>query len=132
MQTRKKCGMRARRNAFSMVEIMIVVLITGILLNIATPGLLHAREEARAKACIKNLKNIDSAKEQFAMMNGTAQGSYTPLATDLYGTGKYMRSQPSCPTAGLTGYTINPIGTAPSCAIGANLNAAKWDDHIVR
>ena len=50
------------RRAFTLVEIMIVVLIIGVLLGIAVPNFARAREQARAKACIQQLRLIDSAK----------------------------------------------------------------------
>jgi type II secretory pathway pseudopilin PulG len=111
------------------MELMIVVVVVGILLNIAIPSFLRARESARAKACIKNLQYIDSAKEQYALDNRISSGS--PTSANLFGTGLYLRAAPSCPTAGTSAYTINPIGTAPTCIIGANLNSGTWDDHIM-
>jgi len=121
---------RTTRGAFTLVEIMIVVVIIGILINISMPSLLRSRESARAKACIKNLKAIDSAKEQYALDNKLSSGS--PQSTDLYGPTLYIKTAPSCPSVGTSAYTINAIGTVPSCIIGANLNTGTWDDHIVQ
>ncbi|MCL6624082.1 MAG: prepilin-type N-terminal cleavage/methylation domain-containing protein, partial [Fimbriimonadales bacterium] len=55
-----------RRKGFTLVEIMIVVLIIGILLAIAIPNFMRARETSRTKSCISNLRQIDAAKEQWA------------------------------------------------------------------
>src|SRR5438552_13514260 len=44
----------------------------GILLAIAIPNFVKARETSRAKSCIANLKQIDAAKEQWAMDNKAA------------------------------------------------------------
>src|SRR5215469_3469910 len=94
---------------FTLVEIMIVVLIIGILLAIAVPNFIRARESSRAKACVSNLKQIDSAKEQWAMDNKQTTGA-TPGQTDLYGV--YTKETPSCPSNGT--YTINGVGTNPT------------------
>ena len=69
------------RHGFTLVEIMIVVLIIGILLAIAVPNFIKARESSRTKACIANLKQIDSAKEQWAMDKNKANGATVSLAT---------------------------------------------------
>src|SRR5690242_19787892 len=105
------------RRGFTLVEIMIVVLIIGILLAIAVPNFVKARESSRTKSCVANLKQIDSAKEQYAMDNKLAQGASAPATTDLAGTNGYMKSFPTCPSTG-TAYSVNAIGTSPSCAVG--------------
>ena len=115
------------RHGFTLVEIMIVVLIIGILLAIAVPNFIRARESSRAKSCVSNLKQIDSAKEQWAMDNKKTAAD-TPTSANLYGT--YTKSTPACPSSGT--YTINAIGTAPTCSVGTNNTASDTsDDHIL-
>jgi prepilin-type N-terminal cleavage/methylation domain-containing protein len=124
----KKLLNNARRG-FTLVEIMIVVLIIGILLAIAVPNFIRARESSRAKSCISNLKQIDSAKEQWAMDNKKTSAD-TPGDADLYGADKYVKSAPACPSSGT--YTIAAVGTAPTCSVGDNGTAADpTDDHIL-
>ena len=107
---------RRGRKGFTLVEIMIVVLIIGILLAIAVPNFIKARETSRTKGCIANLKQIDAAKEQWAMDNkkGTTD---TPALTDLVGTGTttYIKNTPVCQSGGT--YTVNAVSTAPTCSI---------------
>ena len=108
------------RKGFTLVEIMIVVLIIGILLAIAVPNFIKARETSRTKSCIANLKQIDAATEQWAMDNKASQGATVALSA-LIGTGTttYMKNTPDCPSGGT--YTASlAVGTAPTCSIGGS------------
>ena len=101
--------------AFTLIEIMIVVLIIGILLAIAVPNFVKTRETTRAKACMENLRKIDWAKDQWAMEHQKA-ASATPTTTDLAGSFKYLVDLPDCPGGGT--YTINNVSTSPTCSYG--------------
>jgi prepilin-type N-terminal cleavage/methylation domain-containing protein len=123
---------RVVRNSkgFTLIEIMIVVLIIGILLAVAVPSFLKARETSRAKSCVSNLKQIESAKEQWAMDNRKT-GADTPTANDLWGgTDPYIKQQPICPSGGT--YTIGAVAEDPTCSIGDNGTSTTSDDHILR
>ena len=101
---------------FTLVEIMIVVLIIGILLAIAIPNFVTARNTSRARACIANLKEIDSAKQQYIMDQKVASNfSFTNDSNssmpDLVTT--YIRKLPACPAGGT--YTVGDGTTNPSC-----------------
>ena len=117
------------QKGFTLVEIMIVVLIIGILLAIAVPNFIRARETSRAKSCVANLKQIESAKEQWAM-DTKAGPAATPTAADLYGATKYVKTTPGCPSTGV--YTSVDMATRPVCSVGNNATAADpSDDHIL-
>ena len=104
--------MKNKRNkGFTLVEIMIVVLIIGILMAIAVPNFIQARQSSRKSSCIANLKQIDAGKEQFAMDAKLDTGA-TVNWSDL--TPTYMKSQPACPSGGT--YTVAGVGTNPSCS----------------
>jgi prepilin-type N-terminal cleavage/methylation domain-containing protein len=101
-----------RRKAFTLVEIMIVVLIIGILMAIAVPNFVKARDGSRKSSCISSLKQISGAKEQWAMDNKKDTGA-TVAFSDLVGSTLYIRGTPTCPSGGT--YTVNVLGTNPAC-----------------
>ena len=106
-------NLKARKQSgFTLIEIMIVVLIIGILLAIAVPNFVKARESSRAKSCSSNLKQIESAKQQWAMDN-RKNGTDTPTDAVLYGADKYIKKAPLCPSGGA--YTVATVDAAPTC-----------------
>ena len=115
---------------FTLIEIMIVVLIIAILLAIAVPNFLRARETSRAKSCTANMRQIETAKEQWAM-DTKAAATATPVAADLVT--EYMRGTedtlPLCPSSGT--YTIGNMNARPVCSIGTNATGT-YDDHLLQ
>ncbi len=107
-----------KTKGFTLVEIMIVVLIIGILLAIAVPNFLKARETSRTKTCVANMRQIEGAKEQWAMENNQGATS-TPTAGNL--SPDYIKSaMPACPS-GAAAYVINNMSTNPTCGnVGTN------------
>ena len=121
---------------FTLVEIMIVVAIIGLLAAIAIPSFMKARTTSQKNACINNLRQIESAKDQYAIeagrTNGWAFADNSAAFSNLVGaeTG-YLKVYPACPAAppenGTKGtieradadYTVNAIGIAPSCMVVA-------------
>ncbi|MDR3708374.1 MAG: prepilin-type N-terminal cleavage/methylation domain-containing protein [Capsulimonadaceae bacterium] len=105
------------RGAFTLVEIMIVVMIIGILLAIAIPTFLTARSSSRAKTCVDNLKQIDTAKQQYVMDKKQSStyafsGSYSGTTSNEL-VPNYMQSFPVCPASGT--YTVGAAGVIPTC-----------------
>jgi prepilin-type N-terminal cleavage/methylation domain-containing protein len=103
---------RNHRNSkgFTLVEIMIVVLIIGLLLAIAVPNFINARTNSRVQTCIADLKQIDSAKQQYAMADGLISGSAVDDASALVPT--YLTAWPTGPVTGT--YAANAVGSDPT------------------
>ena len=104
-----------RKDGYTLIEILIVVMIIGILLAIAVPSMFNASERARANACRANLRQIQAAKEQWAMANNQGPTA-TPAWADLVP--NFIQQQPNCPSGGT--YTIGNMSTNPTCSIGGN------------
>lgn len=119
--------LKAKRG-FTLVEIMIVVAIIGLLVAIAIPNFLRAREEARANSCVANLKQLEGAKERWAMsMNANAADEATTgdLVPD------FLKIEPTCPSGGT--YSINAVNSVPTCSEGSGTDATvgTYDDHAL-
>jgi len=121
---------RTTRKGFTLVEIMIVVAIIGILIAIAVPGFLKARETSRLNACQGNMQRIDSAIQQLIIEENYEDQAAAVGAVDLadlVGDDNYIRFTPVCPSGGT--YTLQEEGYAVTCdALNGAHNAGLGDD----
>ena len=79
---------RSARSAFTLVEILIVVVILGILAAIVVPQFVGATDEARQGAFISSLKTYADACEYFAVKEGRyppdGSSGVMPVGFDTY------------------------------------------------
>jgi prepilin-type N-terminal cleavage/methylation domain-containing protein len=117
-----KATRRTGLGGFTLVEIMIVVAIIGLLAAIVVPNLLRAGARSQATSCINNLRQIDTAIQQFSVEAGKHVGDVVNYPDDLtpYIKLNSKNQIPPCPSGGT--YTLNTVGTVPSalCSIGTS------------
>jgi competence protein ComGC len=92
-----------------------------LMMAIAIPNFVKARETAQANACINNLRQIDAAKNEWALENNKTTNDI-PTAQDL---DKYIKSgfaSLHCPAGGT--YTIGHVGEPPACSLSTNVTPA--------
>ena len=102
------------QRAFTLIEIMIVVLLVGLLAAIAIPNFIRSRTTAQTNVCINNLRTIDYAIQQWALELKEAANAPVQFS-DI---SSYLRSSVTCPAGGSTfadSYTISVVGEEPHC-----------------
>ncbi len=111
---------------FTLVEIMIVCAIISLLAVLAIPNFVKARATSRQNLCIGNLRQIEGAKQEWALEHGKSAPD-TPVESDLspyFGRGVGGATIGFvCPAGGsqaatfALSYEINALDTPPTCRI---------------
>jgi hypothetical protein len=96
--------------------ILFALFVLPLMMAIAIPNFVKARDTAMMNACINNLRQIDAAKNQGALDSSKKPGD-VPTAQDLK---PYLKNGvlPVCPSAGI--YTIGAVSNAPTCSISGH------------
>jgi len=104
--------MKKMKQGFTLVEIMIVVAIIGLLAAIAIPSFMKARTQSQQNACINNLRQIESGKEQWALATKKATG-VAVVTSEVMEYIKNPAASTNCPAGGVV--TFNAVGTNAAC-----------------
>lgn len=82
--------------AFTLLEIMIVVVILGLLASIAVPAAMRARHRSQATAILNDARQLDAAKSQYGLENGK-ESTVVPVFADLT---PYLKDSTKLATSG--------------------------------
>lgn len=118
--TTRSCASRNR--AFTLVEIMIVVTIIGLLVGMAVPKIMMARDASRLRVIQSNLRQIDEAKAQWAIEQNQIDGAPVANVSVLQ---NYLRSGGVRQVIQET-YLPNPVGTPPTAALPAGVSLGSY------
>jgi len=88
-----------------------------LFLMIAVPNYIKAHTLRSQPACVSNLRQIDGAKEQWALENRKKPGD--PVVDDEVNAYLKGSQRPVCPQGGV--YSYNVVGVNPTCSRGAAL-----------
>ena len=102
---------------FTIVEMMIVVTIIAVLTAIAIPTYATIRSDAKAKVCKANIRQVESAIDQWSFDYDVYEGtSLSSSKDDIYF--YLIAGEPSCPSGGT--YVLTNLGDIPQvlCSSG--------------
>lgn len=108
------------KDGFTIIELMIALAVIAIILSIAIPNYAKSRLESQKNTCIANLRQINSAIDQWVIENKIQTGA-VPSEVDDESIYSYLKgSRPRCPGAGV--YTIHAVGSAEqvTCSLSSN------------
>jgi hypothetical protein len=113
-----------RKTAIAVFGVMFVASLSAVVM----PHIIHARDTASASGCVNNLRQMDGAKQQWAMEYHRTIND-VPSWKDIrpyFVRGKDPNSDPvKCPAGG--NYSIRRVGDVPTCSIGGQ-NHSLDDD----
>ena len=72
---------RGRPNAFTLVELLVVISVIGVLMGVLLPALVGARSQARQTVCRSNIRQLALAGMAYALAN---DGYYVAGAADMW------------------------------------------------
>jgi prepilin-type N-terminal cleavage/methylation domain-containing protein len=84
---RSEDSMRNRFNAFTLVELLVVIGIIALLISILLPALNKARDSANTVACLSNIRQLGAAATNYAAEH---KGYIIPVGNSKVGGSSYF------------------------------------------
>ncbi len=84
------------KKAFTLIEIMLVVAISGILTTTVTPKFVDAHKKAQENVCLTNRRLIERTEDLYFIQ----EGKHSASVQELVDVG-YLDSLPQCPCGGV-------------------------------
>lgn len=106
-----------RRTAFTLIEIVIVVVIIGVLVGLAAPSYERYRKYSNTRACYANQKTISAALQNYNLDRNDKRNDLPDVMQVLQSAG-YLRVVPADPGAGpgsSANYQSTSIGFSITC-----------------
>jgi hypothetical protein len=99
----------------------IVGLFIGLIVVVVIPNFIKTHSTSAQNPCINNLRQIDAAKNEWALEKGKTNGTVA-TENDIK---PYIKLDsngniPRCPSGGK--YTIGKVGENPTCSLGTTVN----------
>ena len=97
--------------------IIALAAIAAVVLAVAVPNFIRARQTRAAYPCINNLRQFDAAKNQWKLEKSKTDDDM-PTWDDIrpYLPDRWSNSIPACPDGGV--YTLGRVRQSPTCSLG--------------
>jgi prepilin-type N-terminal cleavage/methylation domain-containing protein len=113
---------KQRAHAFTFIEIIVVITIVGLLAAIAVPRFIQARETSRLNVVYRNLRTLETAKEQWALEHRKPTGEPVPNVTIL---SNYIHDGVIHDVVNEQ-YIPNPVGTPSQADLPGGVRLGPW------
>jgi general secretion pathway protein G len=108
-------GETMRRKAFTLVELLIVVIILGILAAVVVPQFSDASDDARLSSLMTNLQTIRGQIELYKIQHGSYPATATfanDMTTAAGGYGPYLQTIPNNPYTNTNTIGVGAAGSS--------------------
>jgi len=114
------CGILANPNGrWSVILAAVAIGFLNFFVAMAVPNFAVSYQHSPLGTCINNLRQIDGAKQEWALENRKERtDTPTPAELDKLLENGFKARQ--CPLGGV--YTINPVGKPPTCSIPGHVS----------